>query len=323
VGSKDDNASDDTCDSGNASDNGGHVKIGAEAALASISYDFGWSKVTRGRVSDLENSIHFFLKGFAQPPGVESVLVPKENEVVLFEDFFSLPAFAYLYTQCFWIYFTNFMCNCINSHPMLLCKSASLFGMLLLAEVILMLRFLLITMSYITRTRRFILKGPRLPSLHSLGAYIFTHLGLGIALGLLPLRGTSGLVAGIATSSTYPLSSKMTPLVHEMDVSSSCSPEDAHLAAFIQVTSLIGGRDAVEEFLASGLWPLGQQFGFEVEMKESPLSKVILSMPWITTAIGQRESEATFLAQIQNATNELVGRYNITEQNAYQGLWYG
>jgi hypothetical protein len=79
----------------------------------------------------------------------------------------------------------------------------------------------------------------------------------------------------------------------------------------------------VEEFLNSGLWPLGQQFGFEVEMKESPLSKVILSMPRITTAIGQRESEATFLAQIQNAMNELVGRYNITEQNAYQGLWYG
>jgi hypothetical protein len=42
----------------------------------------------------------------------------------------------------------------------------------------------------------------------------------------------------------------------------------------------------VEEFLASGLWPLGQQFGFEAEMKESPLSKVIVPMTWITTTIG-------------------------------------
>jgi hypothetical protein len=65
-----------------------------------------------------------------------------------------------------------------------------------------MLRFLLITMSYTTRTRRFTLKGLRLPSLHSLGAYLFTHLGLVIVLVLLPLCGTSGLVAGIATSST-------------------------------------------------------------------------------------------------------------------------
>jgi hypothetical protein len=46
------------------------------------------------------------------------------------------------------------------------------------------------------------LRGPRLPSLHSLGTYLFTHLGLGIALGLLPLHRISGLVAGITTSST-------------------------------------------------------------------------------------------------------------------------
>jgi hypothetical protein len=103
---------------------------------------------------------------------------------------------------CFWIYFANFVCKCINSCPMLMCKSANLFGLLLLAEVVLMLRFSLITMSYITRTRRFILRGPRLPSVHSLGAYLFTHLSLGIVLGILPLHRISGLVAGIATGST-------------------------------------------------------------------------------------------------------------------------
>jgi hypothetical protein len=41
------------------------------------------------------------------------------------------------------------------------------------------------------------LRDPRLPSLHSLDAYLFTHLSLGIMLGLLPLRGISGLVAGL------------------------------------------------------------------------------------------------------------------------------
>jgi hypothetical protein len=107
---------------------------------------------------------------------------------------------------------------------------------------------------------------------------------------------------------TYPLSSKMTPLVYEMDVSSSCGPEDADFMAFIEVTSLVGGRNAVEDFLTSGLWTLGQQFGFEVETKEYPLSKVIVLMPQITTAIGQWESEATFVARIEKAANELVGR---------------
>jgi hypothetical protein len=114
----------------------------------------------------------------------------------------------------------------------------------------------------------------------------------------------------------------MTPLVYEADVSSSCGPEDVGFVAFIEATSLIGGRDAVEEFLASGLWPLGQQFGFEVETKESPLSKVSVLMPRITTAIRQREFEATFVVWIEKAMNELVGWYNIAEHNAYQGLRY-
>jgi hypothetical protein len=55
--------------------------------------------------------------------------------------------------------------------------------------------------------------------------------------------------------------------------------KDSNITAFIEATSLVGGCDVVEEFLASGLWPLGQQFGFQVERKESPLSKVLVLMP--------------------------------------------
>jgi uncharacterized alpha/beta hydrolase family protein len=76
----------------------------------------------------------------------------------------------------------------------------------------------------------------------------------------------------------------------------------------------------VEEFPSSILWPLSQQFGFEVETMESLLSKVIVPMPRITTAIWQRESESTFVAWIEKVVNELDGRYNITKHNAYQGL---
>jgi hypothetical protein len=107
---------------------------------------------------------------------------------------------------------------------------------------------------------------------------------------------------------TYHLSSQMTHLIHEMDVSSSCGPEDGDFKAFVEATSLIGGRDAVEEFRASGLWPLDHRFGFPVEMKESPLSKITMSMPQIDTAIRERESSAKFAAHIEKAANELVGR---------------
>jgi hypothetical protein len=62
-------------------------------------------------------------------------------------------------------------------------------------------------------------------------------------------------------------------------VPSSCGPKDTDFAAFVEGTSLIRGHDVVEEFLACGLWPLGEQFGFRVEMKESPMSKVMTPMP--------------------------------------------
>jgi hypothetical protein len=65
---------------------------------------------------------------------------------------------------------------------------------------------------------------------------------------------------------------------YQREDTTSCGPEDPNFTAFIKVTSLIGGHDAVEEFLACGLWPLGQQFGFLVETKESPLSKVLVPM---------------------------------------------
>jgi hypothetical protein len=185
-----------------------------------------------------------------------------------------------------------------------------------------MLKFSLIIISCTIKTRRFILRGSRLPSLLSLGVYTFIHLDLGIALGLLKPREISGLVVGIVTGSTirflrnratisqdkktYPLSSQMTPLYHEMDVSSSCGPEDADFATFIEVTSLIGSRDAAEEFLASGLWPLGRHFGFSMETKESPLSKVIVPMPQIGTAIREQESGAKFVAKAHPSAQEVV-----------------
>jgi hypothetical protein len=70
----------------------------------------------------------------------------------------------------------------------------------------------------------------------------------------------------------------MTPLDYLME-SPSCGSEDANFLAFIEATSLIGGRDAIEDFLACNLWPLGEKFGFIVEMKESPMSKVMVPMP--------------------------------------------
>jgi hypothetical protein len=88
VGFDEENTSRDTDDSGDTSDNGGYVKIGTEAALAGISYDFGLSKVKISRITSLKKSARYFPMGFARAPGMESVPAPQENEAVVFEDFF-------------------------------------------------------------------------------------------------------------------------------------------------------------------------------------------------------------------------------------------
>jgi hypothetical protein len=77
--------------------------------------------------------------------------------------------------------------------------------------------------------------------------------------------------------------------------------------AFVEVTSIIGGHDAVEDFLSCGLWPLSEKFHFKVEAKESPLSKVFVLMPHVTPVIGAQEPGAAFEARILNAVNLLVG----------------
>jgi hypothetical protein len=114
----------------------------------------------------------------------------------------------------------------------------------------------------------------------------------------------------------------MTELSYLTEVPSSYGSDDADFVAFVEATSLIGGHNVVEEFLACGLWPLGELFGFRVETKESPLSKVMVLMPLITVTIMEWESEAKFVAHVENAANLLVGNYNIVEHKAYQGLRY-
>jgi hypothetical protein len=94
-------------------------------------------------------------------------------------------------------------------------------------------------------------------------------------------------------------------------------------AAGVTPTLIIGGRDGVKEFLACGIWPLSDNCGFEVETKETTLTRVVVPMPKVTPSIGVKENESMFETRIVNAANLLVGKYNVVEQNAYTGLWYG
>jgi hypothetical protein len=102
-----------------------------------------------------------------------------------------------------------------------------------------------------------------------------------------------------------------------------CSSEDANVVAFAEAASIIGRRNAVEEFLACDIWPLSENCKFEVERKETPLSKVMVPMLKVTPTIGKQKLEEAFEGRIVCVANLLVGNYYITAHNACTGLHHG
>jgi hypothetical protein len=130
-------------------------------------------------------------------------------------------------------------------------------------------------------------------------------------------------VADVRGKGNYPLSSMMTQLNHLIGTLFECGPGDTNVTSFIEAASIIRGRNAVDGFLSYGIWPLSEKCDFEVEIKETPLLKVVVLMWKVPPFIGTQESEAAFKAWIVTAANLLVGNYNVTEHNAYKGLRHG
>jgi hypothetical protein len=118
-------------------------------------------------------------------------------------------------------------------------------------------------------------------------------------------------VPDVQDKGNYPLRSMMAPLDYLTDAPFECGPGDVNVVAYTETTSIFGVYDIVEEFLACGIWPLRDKCEFEVEMKETPLWKVMVPMSKVTPTIGNQESEVALEAQIVVATNLLVGIYNV------------
>jgi hypothetical protein len=89
------------------------VKIGVEAALAGVRYNFGKLTMTKAHVMALESFAHYFPKGFTRPPSVESI--PDLGKMRwLYSRISLLLVSIYLRTRFFWIFHTNFRCSCMN-----------------------------------------------------------------------------------------------------------------------------------------------------------------------------------------------------------------
>jgi hypothetical protein len=176
------------------------LKVPAAAALAGISYDFGPSNITKAHLASLEINTHYFLKGYGCLPGVGSIPSPRANEAVVFEDLFTTRLHMPLHPVL-----ADILCKFrVQLHQLMLILSfrlASSSGLLLLAEIILLLMSSLITMRCTTKTRKFILQDAILLSSPNLDVFLFTPLELEDERGLPLLCATSGLLVGMVISS--------------------------------------------------------------------------------------------------------------------------
>jgi hypothetical protein len=76
-----------------------------------------------------------------------------------------------------------------------------------------------------------------------------------------------------------------------------CVDEDSRDVAFVKATNFIGGRDAMEEYLASKMYPLCASVSFKrVTHGVTPVSRLELPLPKFRTA---RKDDVQFFVRVE------------------------
>jgi hypothetical protein len=96
-----------------------------------------------------------------------------------------------------------------------------------------------------------------------------------------------------------------------------CADDDSGDIAFVRATKFIVGRDAVEEFLACGVYSLAANVGFDrVVAGVTPVSKLKMPPPKFMAACKHDEDDIYFLVRIELDTEGIVASYTRVEHNA-------
>jgi hypothetical protein len=97
-----------------------------------------------------------------------------------------------------------------------------------------------------------------------------------------------------------------------------CADDDSRDVAFVQTTKFIGGRDAVEEFIACGMYPLVADAGFDrVATRTTPASKLKVPLPkFLAVRKDDNEDDVQFLVRVELEAEGIVGSYTKPEHDA-------
>jgi hypothetical protein len=95
------------------------------------------------------------------------------------------------------------------------------------------------------------------------------------------------------------------------------SGKDLHGDPFVWASKNIGGRDAVEEFVSCGVWPLAAGVNFEhVKVDFTPVSKLKVHLLRVPLSHEDEEDDTHFLARVEQEARNIVGSYTRMEHEA-------
>jgi hypothetical protein len=115
----------------------------------------------------------------------------------------------------------------------------------------------------------------------------------------------------------HALYSCMSVLNYQVEPLMNCPDTESNDAALVKATTMIGGRDAVEEFLACGLYHLSIGFGFgDVFDGETAVSKVMEPLPKFPVAQIEGENSYQFLVKADQDAERTAGSYSPKEHEA-------
>jgi hypothetical protein len=98
----------------------------------------------------------------------------------------------------------------------------------------------------------------------------------------------------------HTLRSHMSALKFHTKSSFNCPNDDLSDRAFVWALTSIGGRDAVEEFVSCGVWPLDAGNDFEhMKVGEAPVSKLKAPLPRFPLHHQNDEDDTELLARVE------------------------
>jgi hypothetical protein len=134
------------------------------------------------------------------------------------------------------------------------------------------------------------------------------------------MPGVAEVLAHVCTQggkAMYHLHSHMCSLDFRTEPPFDCADDDLRDAVFVRATKFIRSRDAVEEFLACGTYPLATGTGFDkVATFVTPVSKLKGCLPKFEAICKDDEDDIQFLARVELEAEDIVGSCTRPEHDA-------